>query len=306
MCATPSAPIPCADLSCASMTVRIRRAPARTCQVLWALRTSTYAAAHGTGRIPPGSRTALQSALTLLTDDPNYHQVQDCRDSRCHRGGQPVLAVARHRASARHLDSRLSTERRAPAISWRTRYDTSLLHTTGFLSHLPDSDSVDAGRGQHARTWFATSTTTCGQTHPRSSWAVKSTGSRPHRGGLATRQLVQANPTRAIVLATGNYRTPTSQEARPSQLQREVVHSGNFKTLGPSRRDFLVVAPGIRPPTSPSISPTRRAPDLAFGPQHHHSLVRRAIGPLPSDIFLELFAWGTRGAPIRSSGSPSA
>src|ERR1700739_2770306 len=98
--------------------------------------------------------------------------------------------------------------------------------------------------------------------------------------------------TPAIVLATGNYSAPTIP-AWPglSRFNGEIVHSGDFTNAWPYRgREVLVVGAG----NSAADIAVQLADDGAHRiwlsvrtPPH---LVRRAMGPFPSDIFLELFA----------------
>jgi putative flavoprotein involved in K+ transport len=96
--------------------------------------------------------------------------------------------------------------------------------------------------------------------------------------------------TPAIVLATGNYSAPTIP-AWPgrSRFNGEIMHSGEFTNAWPYRgRDVLVVGAG----NSAADIAVQLAHDgarriwLAVRTPPH--LVRRAIGPIPSDIFLEL------------------
>ena len=98
--------------------------------------------------------------------------------------------------------------------------------------------------------------------------------------------------TPAVVLATGKYRTPVVPPwPGLGQFIGEVVHSGNFRNAWPfAGRDVLVVGAG----NSAADIAVQLAEDgagkvwLAVRTPPH--LVRRAIGPVPSDIFLELFA----------------
>lgn len=96
----------------------------------------------------------------------------------------------------------------------------------------------------------------------------------------------------AVVLATGRYRTPIVP-AWPGidRFAGELVHSGDFSNAWPFRsRDVLVVGAG----NSAADIAVQLADDgarriwLAVRTPPH--LVRRAMGPFPSDIFLELFA----------------
>ena len=98
--------------------------------------------------------------------------------------------------------------------------------------------------------------------------------------------------TPAIVLATGNYSAPTIPPwPGLKRFNGEIVHSGDFTNAWPYRgRDVLVVGAG----NSAADIAVQLANDgarriwLAVRTPPH--LVRRAIGPFPSDIFLELFS----------------
>jgi putative flavoprotein involved in K+ transport len=96
--------------------------------------------------------------------------------------------------------------------------------------------------------------------------------------------------TPAIVLATGNYSAPTIP-AWPglNRFDGEIVHSGNFTNAWPYRgRDVLVVGAGNSAAdiAVQLVNDGARRIWLAVRTPPH--LVRRAIGPFPSDIFLEL------------------
>ena len=98
--------------------------------------------------------------------------------------------------------------------------------------------------------------------------------------------------TPAIVLATGNYSAPTIPSwPGLSRFNGEIVHSADFTNAWPYRgRDVLVVGAG----NSAADIAVQLANDgarriwLAVRTPPH--LVRRAMGPVPSDIFLELSA----------------
>jgi cation diffusion facilitator CzcD-associated flavoprotein CzcO len=104
--------------------------------------------------------------------------------------------------------------------------------------------------------------------------------------------------TRAVILATGNYRTPASPGwPGLNQFTGEFLHSGSFRNAWPFRDlDVLVVGAGN---SAADIavqlvnSGARRIWLAVRTPPH---LVRRAMAGFPSDIFLELFAW----APARA------
>ena len=104
--------------------------------------------------------------------------------------------------------------------------------------------------------------------------------------------------TRAIVLATGNYRTPTIPGwPGLSHFSGELVHSGNFKNAWPYRdRDVLVVGAGNSAADIAVQLANNGARRIWLAVRTPPHLVRRAIGPFPSDILLELFAWAPAGA----------
>lgn len=213
--------------------------------------------------------------------------------------GPSGLAVARQLEHQHAIQTLVLDRAVTPAASWRTRYDNFRLNTTGYLSHLP------------------------GQRIP---WTAGRWPSKEDMVGYFDRYVRQQNitlrlgcevnridraadgwhldtssgeiRTPAVVLATGNYRTPTVP-GWPGlhHFTGDVVHSGDFTNAWPFRgRDVLVVGPG----NSGADIAVQLANDgarriwLAVRTPPH--LVRRAMGPLPSDIFLELFA----GVPART------
>jgi putative flavoprotein involved in K+ transport len=207
--------------------------------------------------------------------------------------GPAGLAVARELRHRHGVNALVLDRAAAPAISWHTRYDNFRLNTTGFLSHLPGQRiPLDAGR------W------------PTKEDMVRYFDSYVQRQQIALRlgcdvhrvdrdagiwQLDTSSGeirTPAIVLATGNYGAPTTP-AWPGLggFNGGIVHSGDFTNAWPYRgRDVLVVGAG----NSAADIAVQLANDgarriwLAVRTPPH--LVRRAIGPVPSDIFLELFS----------------
>jgi putative flavoprotein involved in K+ transport len=207
--------------------------------------------------------------------------------------GPSGLAVARELEHQHTINTVVIDRAAAPAISWRTRYDNFRLNTSGFLSHLPGQRiPVKAGRwptkedmvgyfDDYVRRQHITLKLGCGV-------------NRVERAGAAWRLDTSLGEirTRAIVLATGNYRTPTIP-AWPGlgHFKGELVHSGDFGNAWPFRdRDVLVVGAG----NSAADIAVQLANDgarriwLAVRTPPH--LVRRAMGGFPSDILLELFA----------------
>lgn len=213
--------------------------------------------------------------------------------------GPAGLAVARQLEHAHGVETLVVERATAPAISWRTRYDNFRLNTTGFLSHLPGQRiPLTAGRWptrEHMVRYFDDYVRRQDITLEL---GCEVTGINRARGGWRLGTSSGEIRSRAIVLATGNYRTPTIP-AWPglSEFSGDVVHSGAFTNARPFRdRDVLVVGAG----NSAADIAVQLANDgarriwLAVRTPPH--LVRRAIGPLPSDILLELSAWVPAGA----------
>ena len=219
--------------------------------------------------------------------------VLDSPDAVVVGAGPSGLAVARELEHRHGIKTLVIDRAAAPAISWRTRYDNFRLNTSGFLSHLPGQRiPVKAGRwptkedmvayfDRYVRRQNITLRLGC---------AVN----RIDRAECGWQLDTSSGQIRApaIVLATGNYRTPTIPPwPGISDFGGELVHSGNFSNAWPFRdRDVLVVGAG------------NSAADIAVQLANHGAgriwlavrtpphLVRRAMGPFPSDIFLELFA----------------
>ena len=207
--------------------------------------------------------------------------------------GPSGLAVARELEHHHGIRTLVVDRAAAPAISWRTRYDNFRLNTNGFLSHLPGQRiPVTAGR------WPSRDDMVCyfDRYVQQQNIALK-LGCEVNQidradGGwrLDTSSGIIRAP--VVVLATGNYRTPTIPPwPGLRHFTGELVHSAEFRNAWPYRgRDVLVVGAG----NSAADIAVQLADDgarriwLAVRPPPH--LVRRAIGPVPSDIFLEVFA----------------
>src|SRR5246127_4337589 len=207
--------------------------------------------------------------------------------------GPSGLAVARELEHHHGIVPLVIDKAAAPAVSWRTRYDDFRLNTSGFLSHLPGQRiPLNAGR------W------------PTKEDMVRYFDSYVRRQNITLRLGCEVNRVdrvadtwlldtssgkiraRAIVLATGRYRTPTIPAwSGLDQFTGKLVHSGDFSNAWPYRgREVLVVGAG----NSAADIAVQLADDGARRiwlsvrtPPH---LVRRAMGPFPSDIFLEMFA----------------
>jgi putative flavoprotein involved in K+ transport len=205
--------------------------------------------------------------------------------------GPAGLAVARELDHRHGINALVLDRAAAPAISWRTRYDNFRLNTTGFLSHLPGQRiPLNAGRWPTKEDMVRYFDSYVQRQH-----IALRLGCDVHRVDRAEgiwRLDTSSGEIRtpAIVLATGNYSAPTIP-AWPglNRFNGRVVHSGDFTNAWPYRgRDVLVVGAG----NSAADIAVQLANDgarriwLAVRTPPH--LVRRAIGPFPSDIFLEL------------------
>jgi putative flavoprotein involved in K+ transport len=207
--------------------------------------------------------------------------------------GPAGLAVARELSHRHGVDALVLDRAAAPAISWRTRYDNFRLNTTGFLSHLPGQRiPLNAGRWPTKEDMVRYFDSYVQRQHI--SLRLGCDVHRIDRTGGAWQLDTSAGEIRtpAIVLATGNYSAPTIP-AWPGlgRYSGQIVHSGDFTNAWPYRgRDVLVVGAG----NSAADIAVQLANDgarriwLAVRTPPH--LVRRAMGPVPSDIFLELFS----------------
>jgi putative flavoprotein involved in K+ transport len=184
----------------------------------------------------------------------------------------------------------------APAVSWRNRYDNFRLNTNGFMSHLPGQRiPLTAGRwptkedmvryfDRYVRQQNITLELGCEVNH------IERTA-----GGWLVDTSSGEIRTAAVVLATGKYRTPAVPPwPGLDQFAGELVHSVDFRNAWPFRgRDVLVVGAGNSAAdiavqlADVNASGARKVWLAVRTPPH---LVRRAIGPIPSDVFLELFA----------------
>ena len=221
-------------------------------------------------------------------------QFKDIHDAVVIGAGPSGLAVARELEHKHGLETLVLDRAAAPAVSWRTRYDNFRLNTTGFLSHLPGQRiPLTAGRWPTREDMVRYFDNYVRGRTSRSRWAVKSTESSPPlRAGDSTH--------RQGKFALGQWFSPRALPPMPnipawpglSQFIGEVVHSGNFTNAWPYRgRDVLVVGAGNSAADIAVQLANNGARRIWLAVRTPPHLVRRAIGPLPSDILLELFAW---------------
>src|SRR6201988_4723764 len=226
-------------------------------------------------------------------------EIQDSPDAVVIGAGPAGLAVARQLDHQHGIKALVLDRAAAPAISWRTRYDNFRLNTTGFLSHLPGQRiPLNAGR------WPTKEDMVRYFDHyvQRQNISLM-LGCAVHRVDRAEgvwRLDTSSGEIRtpAIVLATGNYSAPTIPPwPGLSRFNGEIVHSGDFTNAWPYRgRDVLVVGAGNSAAyiaVQLANAGARRIWLAVRTPPH---LVGRAVGPFPSGIFLELFAWAPASA----------
>jgi putative flavoprotein involved in K+ transport len=225
-------------------------------------------------------------------------EIHDSHDAVVIGAGPAGLAVARELEHQHGIKALVLDRAAAPAISWRTRYDNFRLNTTGFMSHLPGQRiPFTAGRWPTKEDMVRYFDRYVAQQNIALELGCEV--HRVHRTGgvwhLDTSSGEICAP--AVILATGNYSAPTIPSwPGLGRFGGGIVHSGNFTNAWPYRgRDVLVVGAG----NSAADIAVQLANDgagriwLAVRTPPH--LVRRAIGPVPSDIFLELFS----GVPAR-------
>ncbi len=226
-------------------------------------------------------------------------QVKDIHDAVVIGAGPSGLAVARELEHRYGVETLVLDRATAPAISWRTRYDNFRLNTTGFLSHLPGQRiPLTAGRWPTREDMVRYFDNYVRRQNIALELGCEVNGIVPAPGGWRLNTSSGEIRTRAMVLATGNYRTPTIP-AWPglSQFAGEVVHSRNFTNAWPFRdRDVLVVGAGNSAADIAVQLVNNGARRIWLAVRTPPHLVRRAIGPLPSDILLELFAWAPASA----------
>jgi len=178
-------------------------------------------------------------------------------------------------------------------MSWRNRYDNFRLNTNGYLSHLPGQRiPLNAGRWPTKEDMVGYFDSYVRRQNIR--LALGSEVNRIERAAEGWRVDTSQGDIRAsaVVLATGRYRTPAIPPwPGLSQFGGEVVHSVDFRNAWPFRdRRILVVGAGNSAADIAVQLADNGARKVWLAVRTPPHLVRRAIGPIPSDIFLELFA----------------
>jgi putative flavoprotein involved in K+ transport len=220
--------------------------------------------------------------------------LQQCRPDVVVVGAGPSgLAVARELEHHHRISALVIDKATAPAVSWRTRYDNFRLNTNGFLSHLPGQRiPLAAGRwptkedmvryfDRYVRLQNITLQLACTVNcidRAEGHWLLDTSS-----GEIRTP---------AVVLATGRYHTPIIPPwPGLGRFAGEVVHSGDFRNAWPFQgRDVLVVGAGNSAADIAVQLADNGAHKIWLAVRTPPHLVRRAMGPFPSDVFLELFA----------------
>jgi len=207
--------------------------------------------------------------------------------------GPSGLAVARELRHRHGISALVVDKAAAPAVSWRNRYDNFRLNTNGYLSHLPGQRiPLTAGRWptkEDMVRYF--------DRYVRQQDIALALGCEVNRiDRSANGWLIDTASgeirTPAVVLATGKYRTPVVPPwPGLDQFTGELVHSGRFRNAWPfAGRNVLVVGAGNSAADIAVQLADNGARKVWLAVRTPPHLVRRAIGPVPSDIFLELFA----------------
>jgi cation diffusion facilitator CzcD-associated flavoprotein CzcO len=207
--------------------------------------------------------------------------------------GPAGLAVARV-LGHRHAISALVVEKAdAPAVSWRNRYDNFRLNTNGFVSYLPGQRlPLRSGRWPSKDDMVGYF-----DSYVRRQDITLALGCEVNRieridGCWRADTSLGDLTAPAIVLATGRYRTPAIPPwPGIDRFTGELVHSADFRNAWPFRgRDVLVVGAGNSAADIAVQLSAKGARKVWLAVRTPPHLVRRAIGPIPSDVFLELFA----------------
>ncbi len=211
--------------------------------------------------------------------------------------GPSGLAVARELQHRNGITALVIDRAAAPAIAWRTRYDNFRLNTTGFISHLPGQRiPVSAGRWPSREDMVAYFDRYVARQHLtlRLGCEVNRIDRTPPGWKLDTSSSKMSSEIRApvVVLATGNYRTPVIPPwPGLNRFGGDFTHSGDFVSARPYRdRDVLVVGAGNSAADIAVQLADHGAGRIWLAVRTPPHLVRRAMGPIPSDLLLEMSA----------------
>jgi putative flavoprotein involved in K+ transport len=203
------------------------------------------------------------------------------------------LAVARELGHQQGISALVVDKAPAPAMSWRNRYDNFRLNTNGYLSHLPGQRiPLGAGRWPTKEDMVGYFDSYVRRQSIRLALGREVTRIERAAGGWRVDTSLGDIAASAVVLATGRYRTPAIPPwPGLSQFTGELVHSIDFRNAWPFRgRNVLVVGAGNSAADIAVQLADNGARQVSLAVRTPPHLVRRAIGPIPSDIFLELFA----------------
>jgi putative flavoprotein involved in K+ transport len=203
------------------------------------------------------------------------------------------LAVARELGHRQGISALVVDKAPAPAMSWRNRYDNFRLNTNGYLSHLPGQRiPFSAGRWPTKEDMVGYFDSYVRQQHIRLALSNEVNRIERAAGGWRVDTSQGDILASAVVLATGRYRTPAIPPwPGLSRFTGELVHSIDYRNAWPFRdRSVLVVGAGNSAADIAVQLADNGARQVSLAVRTPPHLVRRAIGPIPSDIFLELFA----------------
>lgn len=203
--------------------------------------------------------------------------------------GPGGLSIARQLQHEHNREVLIVERESAPVHSWRSRYDNFRLNTSGFWSHLPGQRiPLRSGRWPSRDSIVQYFDDYVQRQHLRLRLNCEVECVDPATAGWQLKTTSGAIHARAVVLACGNYRTPTMPDwPGLHTFTGELVHSTDFRNAWPYRgRSALVVGTGNSAAdiaVQLSNAGASRVWISARTPPH---LVRRAFGPIPADILL--------------------
>ncbi|MBV8863603.1 MAG: NAD(P)/FAD-dependent oxidoreductase [Mycobacterium sp.] len=207
--------------------------------------------------------------------------------------GPSGLAVARELEQQQRISALVVEKAVAPAISWRTRYDDFRLNTNGYSSHLPGQRiPLKAGRWPTKDDMVCYFDRYARMQKIRLALQCEVTRIDRAAGGWQVDTASGEIRAPAVVLATGRYHTPIVPPwPGLSHFTGELLHSGDFRNAWPFRdRDVLVVGAGNSAADIAVQLTNAGARKVWLSVRTPPHLVPRALGAIPSDVFLELFA----------------